>query len=549
MQKVPYEGTKPYLFISYCHEDERLLEETVSLFEREGIRCWYDSGMYSGAFWRRLITDHLKNASACLFLCTSASCQSENVLDELEFAKSYRIPLLMVIEGSFEINDEIRLMTGRTHRTLKQQGYEKELLRGIPAEVYEFEEKTTIHEEHPLYAVERELRREKGTVFSLGVHRTLGYPTCVQKDLLKPEDKEEAWETLQQASRLHQPQFPVIYDAVMADNSLTVYEEYRDGCHLRNYVKKYQPTQNQILDIVRSFVKALKYLSDRSSAIRFLSSDNILICPDDTVYFERIHNLYYGLCRMSVETKAYYLEKMVEETGVLLSWLTSRQMPRMPLRLVENPAYSETFLNRVNMVIQRCQTGPQGKRYTSPDEVLRDLVDERITVFDAMDLNRRKKALAQYDHDLRNRLLNTNDVSSAPMISLERAYGFKTTVALNEDLTPDILENQKATVCIEIVATGQKSFFIKDSVLIGRDPKCDMIIRQMYIAREDARISRKDEAWLLEDLRSTNGTYLNAMRVNEVTELQSGDTIRLGDMDLRVYTGKDAEKQQTNDKA
>ena len=546
MRKEPYEGSKPYLFISYCHEDERLLEEMISLFDQERIRYWYDSGMYSGAFWRRLITEHLKNASACLFLCTSASCRSENVMDELEFAKSYRIPLMMVIEGIFEI----KLMTGRTHRTLRQQGHEKELLHGIPTEVYDFDENTTVNNEHPLYIVDHELYRDKETIFSHGTHRTLGYQITVQNDILKPEDHDEAWKTLCQACKLHSPQFPIMYDAFIVDNQLTVFEEYRDGYHLTDYLKTHQPTQKQILDILRSFVNGLKYLHDRSLAIRFFSSERILICPDSTVYFERIHNLYYGVCQTSVETIAYYLEKMLEETGVMLSWLTTGEMPRMPLRLVENSAYSQQFLNRVNMIIQRCQTGPQGRMYASPDEVLEDLVDEKISLFDLYELHRRKRALELYENELRNHLLNAHDiVESAPVIpvsdlsspSLEILHGFASTTVLGFNETTD---RHDACLCIEILPTGRRCFFAKTTVLIGRGKECDMIINQMYISQRHAKIIRREDSYMLEDLHSTNGSYLMHNDTSEVIKdkiiIHSGDIIKLGKMELRIYTGTDA---------
>ena len=212
MKSEPCEGDQSYLFISYSHQDVDFLHEITALFDKEGIRYWFDSGMYAGAYWRKVITEHLKNASGCLFLCTENSCRSDNVLDELAFAKSYRIILMTLIDGTFEVNDEIKLMTGRTHWTIKQSGYEKELLRGIPVEVYRFTEKAILPLNHPLYEIKQELLKEKGMVISLGIHRTLGYQVKIMNDSVKSEDAKETWDSVSKASKLHHPQFPVILD-------------------------------------------------------------------------------------------------------------------------------------------------------------------------------------------------------------------------------------------------------------------------------------------------------------------------------------------------
>lgn len=74
------------------------------------------------------------------------------------------------------------------------------------------------------------------------------------------------------------------------------------------------------------------------------------------------------------------------------------------------------------------------------------------------------------------------------------------------------------------------AFTLEDaSSLIGRSDNCDIPIKADSLSREHARIIIKDEnTVILQDLHSTNGTYVNNKQIFEPTELNSGDLIRFG---------------------
>ncbi len=70
------------------------------------------------------------------------------------------------------------------------------------------------------------------------------------------------------------------------------------------------------------------------------------------------------------------------------------------------------------------------------------------------------------------------------------------------------------------------------------------------VSRQHATIARSDDIFVLEDLGSTNGTWLNEVKLtpNKPTTFQSGDLIRLGQLGLYVYFdtsrgGKDADNE------
>jgi pSer/pThr/pTyr-binding forkhead associated (FHA) protein len=73
-----------------------------------------------------------------------------------------------------------------------------------------------------------------------------------------------------------------------------------------------------------------------------------------------------------------------------------------------------------------------------------------------------------------------------------------------------------------------KVFDLGDELIIGRDEKCHVILDDTYVSQVHARIFAKDGAYMVEDLGSTNGTYLNRRRITEPTEVQRGDRIKIG---------------------
>jgi len=71
-------------------------------------------------------------------------------------------------------------------------------------------------------------------------------------------------------------------------------------------------------------------------------------------------------------------------------------------------------------------------------------------------------------------------------------------------------------------------------VTIGRAPENDLALdSDEFASVQHARIEpRRDGVWL-EDLGSTNGTFLNGVKLTQPRKLSSGDVIRVGETDLR----------------
>jgi hypothetical protein len=70
-------------------------------------------------------------------------------------------------------------------------------------------------------------------------------------------------------------------------------------------------------------------------------------------------------------------------------------------------------------------------------------------------------------------------------------------------------------------------------VVLGREAKAGIVLPSGVVSRRHAMLRRVDETVTLEDLGSSNGTWVNGVRIGQRTTLELGDLIRVGDIDLQ----------------
>jgi hypothetical protein len=68
---------------------------------------------------------------------------------------------------------------------------------------------------------------------------------------------------------------------------------------------------------------------------------------------------------------------------------------------------------------------------------------------------------------------------------------------------------------------------------IGRSPEADVRIEDRFASQLHARVYSRDGTYYLEDLGSTNGTFLNGEMVNGEARLSDLDEVRIGDTEFR----------------
>src|SRR5690606_16138688 len=83
---------------------------------------------------------------------------------------------------------------------------------------------------------------------------------------------------------------------------------------------------------------------------------------------------------------------------------------------------------------------------------------------------------------------------------------------------------------LKSLRSDQTHILDKASILIGRSVQCDIRVDSGLLSRHHASVLVVDaETVLLKDLESTNGTFVNTMRIARPTRLKHGDVITIGD--------------------
>ncbi len=85
--------------------------------------------------------------------------------------------------------------------------------------------------------------------------------------------------------------------------------------------------------------------------------------------------------------------------------------------------------------------------------------------------------------------------------------------------------------------TGQRIQIASFPATLGRDPGSDLVVDDEKVSRHHLRIKKRGRLFIIEDLDSSNGTYINGDRIlNSI--VQNGDKILVGNTELAFYTSR-----------
>jgi len=91
-----------------------------------------------------------------------------------------------------------------------------------------------------------------------------------------------------------------------------------------------------------------------------------------------------------------------------------------------------------------------------------------------------------------------------------------------------------ALVVVEPLAEAGHRHPLGEEVTVGRAAGCTVTLEDNYVSQLHARLFRKDGAVYVEDLGSTNGTYVNGQKLNGTALVKRGDLVRIGSTVLEV---------------
>lgn len=98
----------------------------------------------------------------------------------------------------------------------------------------------------------------------------------------------------------------------------------------------------------------------------------------------------------------------------------------------------------------------------------------------------------------------------------------------SQSKTLDSYQIPPITLQSDYEAHSANQTFTIPEITLGRNLTCDFCLEDHTVSAEHARLIYRQGQWWVEDLRSTNGTFLNQLPVNEAMVITSTDELQCG---------------------
>ena len=89
---------------------------------------------------------------------------------------------------------------------------------------------------------------------------------------------------------------------------------------------------------------------------------------------------------------------------------------------------------------------------------------------------------------------------------------------------------------------GRRIPLLNTQYIVGRDSEAGLVVSRSSVSRSHARLFTDETGgWFVEDLNSTNGTFVNEVRVSRPREMADSDQVRFGDAIYKFLSGSNIE--------
>ena len=111
----PYEGARPFLFLSYAHRQSEAVVSTIRILHEKRFRLWYDEGIPAGSDWPANIAQHMQGCERVIFFLSQRAMESPNCYSEMRTAVRMGKPILVIRLEDAPIEERWEeILNGRT---------------------------------------------------------------------------------------------------------------------------------------------------------------------------------------------------------------------------------------------------------------------------------------------------------------------------------------------------------------------------------------------------------------------------------------------------
>ena len=124
-----------------------------------------------------------------------------------------------------------------------------------------------------------------------------------------------------------------------------------------------------------------------------------------------------------------------------------------------------------------------------------------------------------------------------PLTDADAEADANATLSAQDQATVDALRHGTALlVVLRGPNAGARFLLDSDEVSTGRHPNSDIFLDDVTVSRKHATFRREGDVFLVRDVGSLNGTYVNRERIDEVA-LKTRDEVQIGKFRLVFYAG------------
>jgi len=327
----------------------------------------------------------------------------------------------------------------------------------------------------------------------------------------------------------------------VSDGHLYFIMEYVVGGSLQDRLNSHKPFMwEKALSIIIPISQALAFAHNRGILHMDISSANILMIQDDWPVLvadfgaskmqRTVSNMTMPGPVMGTMTYAAAPEEIRGKEIDARSNIYSLAIILYELLAGELPFEGQTVFDTV---MARLTEPPRAVQVVNPDVpfILAPILDKAL----ALNPNDRYQMMAEFSQSLIDARKELRRLGEAQSHSAKKESG----VEITEVSDP----GSPANIILKLAQTGQE-FSIGNQVelTVGRARKNEIPTidltpyggREAGVSRQHGRLLHKDNQWFIEDLSSTNGTFVNGAKIppHHFIPVQMGDMLRFGEIEL-----------------